>query len=245
MTHTERTRFIILLVLVIVLIGLGIVVNRARQGTVGADTLGVMLNQAVATYKSDDGLEFTNLSDVSRLEVQGGDTRLVTNYKLGKRSNQNADIDIQFFNTDNGQLITTLRGLKGQQGVVRVRAKNIPNAIYDISVKPLGFLSQSKREVPYENGTPTTVDFPEIFKWGDIDVSHNGKGDNVINNADWARMVAAWNGADQELVSVADYNGDGHVNNVDASVLLANWGPPGELFQVEDTIDDADIPEVE
>lgn len=234
MTHTERTRFIILFVLLVLLIGLGVLVNRFQQrGSVGADALGQIQNQAVATFKDDDGIEQTSLSEVNSLRVLPGNTRLVLNYNLGKRSSQNAQFDVQFFNTNSGQLLTTLRGLNGQQGVVRSEAKNVPNGTYDISAKPTHFLSQSKKGIAYSNGTPTTIDFEKVFKWGDIDVSHNGKGDNVINNADWARLVAAWGSTDQNLLNVADYNGDGHVNNVDASVLLGNWGPPGEQFQVE------------
>lgn len=244
MTHTERTRFIILFIVVLVLIGLGFVVNRLqREGSVGADILGEIHNQAVATFKSDDGLEFTTLSDVSKLQVSGGETRLSITYKLGNRPNQNAKFDIQFFNAESGELITTLRDLNGQQGVVKVTAKNIPNGIYDISVKPVGFLSQSRRDVTYSNGVPTTVNFEKDFGWGDIDVSHNGKGDNIINNADWARLLSAWGEADQDLLATTDYNGDGRVNNVDASVMLANWGPPGEQFVVEAATDQAEVPD--
>jgi hypothetical protein len=229
MTHTERTRFIILTVLLVILVVIGVTVSRLqRQSTVGADVLGVIQNQAAATFKSEDGLEQTTLSDISEVTVSSGVNNLTVNYNLGKRANQNASFDVQFYNSESGQLVTTLFNQNGQNGVIKIKAKNIANGTYDISFKPVGFLSQSKKAVAYTNGTPQTLDFPTVFKWGDIDVSHAGKGDNVINNADWAVLVGSFN----ESSDKADYNADGVVNNVDASVMLANWGPPGEQFDV-------------
>lgn len=229
MTHTERTRFIILTVLLVILVVIGVTVNRIqRQSTVGADELGAIENQAAATFKSEDGIEQTTLSDISRVTVSSGVNNLTVNYNLGKRADQNAKFDVQFYVGDSGQLLTTLFAQNGQAGIMRIKAKNIANGTYDISFKPIGFLSQAKKAVAYTNGTPQTLDFPTVFKWGDIDVSHNDKGDNVINNADWAVLVGAFNASSDK----ADYNADGVVNNVDASVMLNNWGPPGEQFDV-------------
>lgn len=230
MTRPERNRFIILVVLLIILVAVGLAVNRLRNNSlVGADVIGVLQNQAAATFKSDDGLELTTLSDISQLTVSTGVNKLTVNYNLGKRPNQNSKFAIQFFPSDSGQLLTTLRDQNGQAGILRVKATNIPDNTYDISFKPLYFLSQSRKSVAYANNQPATIDFSQPFKWGDIDASHNGEGDNEVNNADWAKLVAAWNTGDTK----ADYNGDGEVNNADAAVMLANWGPPGEQFQVE------------
>ncbi len=230
MTHTERTRFIILIILLILLIALGFAVNRFQsRSRVGADVLGIIDNQAAATFESSDGIQFTSLSDISHLTVSSGVNNLVISYSLGSRVNQNAKFDIQFFHNSSGQLVATLRDLSGQNGVLKAQAKNIPNGTYDIAVKPIGYLSQAKKAVAYANGTPTTLDFTTPFAWGDIDSSHAGRGDNIVNNADWAILLAAFNGNSP----LADYNADGIVNGIDASVMLANWGPPGERFQSE------------
>lgn len=229
MNPTERTRFIILSVILVILVVVGLTVNRLKQDTeVGADVLGVIQNQAAATFKSEDGLEQTTLSDISEVTVSSGVNNLTINYNLGKRANQNVKFDSQFYNIDSGQLLTTLIDQNGQNGILKIKAKNIANGSYDISFKPIGFLSQAKKAVAYANGTPQTIDFPNVFKWGDIDVSRNGKGDNVINNADWAVLISAFNQSSEK----ADYNADGIVNNIDASIMLANWGPPGEQFDV-------------
>lgn len=243
MTQKERTRFIILLVLLVLIVGLAFLVNvYQRRSEVGADILGEMQNQAVATYKTDDGLELTNLSTISKIRVSSGNNRLTALYKLGKRKDQNGLFDIQFYNTDSGELVATVPKVKGQQGTFRLRANSIPNGIYDISAKPLGYLSQAKRSISYSNGSPVAIEYDKVFAWGDIDVSHGGKGDNVINNADWSQLILAWGSDNAQAVARADYNSDGVVNNVDASVMLANWGPPGELFEVSDTTEELAAP---
>lgn len=227
MTRTERNRFIVLVILLIALVVISLLVNRFRgQSPIGADVIGILQNQAAATFKSDDGLELTSLSDISQLTVSTGVNRLTVNYNLGKRPNQNSKFAAQFFGSDSGQLITTLRDQNGQAGILRVKATNIPDGSYDISFKPLYFLSQSKPAIGYANNQPAVLDFAQPFKWGDIDPSHGGLGDNEVNNADWVRLVAAWNTGD----TLADYNGDGEVNNADAVEMLSNWGPPGEQF---------------
>lgn len=227
MEQRQRRRFIILMLLLLVIVGAAVFITKYQgQSKVGADVLGVIDNQAVATFSDEAGIEQTTLSNVSRLSVSGGVNKITLTYSLGRRSNQNAAFDIQFFATQSGQLVTTLRDQRGQSGIIKIQAKNIPDGVYDIAIKPAGFLSQAKRQVSYANGQPVTVDFPDAFKWGDIDVSRNGKGDNVINNADWSVLIGAWNGSDEK----ADYNADGVVNNAEAGILLRHWGPPGEQF---------------
>lgn len=227
MEQRQRRRFFILMLLLVVIVGVAAFITRYQGKTgVGADVLGVIDNQAVATFSDDAGIEQTTLSDVSRLTVSGGVNNLTLTYSLGRRENQNATFDIQFFGTQSGQLVTTLRDQRGQSGSIRIKAKNIPDGVYDIAIKPAGFLSQAKRQVSYANGQPLTIDFPDAFKWGDIDVSRNGKGDNIINNADWSVLIRAWNTDDVQ----SDYNADSVVNNAEAGILLRNWGPPGEQF---------------
>lgn len=227
MQHREKRRFFILIILLVLIVGAAAFLARYRGSSgVGADVIGQIHNQAVATYSDDAGIEQTTLSDVSKLTVSTGSSNLTIKYSLGRRDNQNAIFDIQFFGTQSGELVTTLRDQRGQGGLIRLKSKNIPDGVYDIAIKPAGFLSQAKRQVSYANGQPLTIDFPDAFKWGDIDASRNGKGDNVINNADWSILVGAWNQSDER----ADYNADGVVNNAEAGILLRNWGPPGEQF---------------
>ncbi len=241
MTQTERTRFTILIVLLVLLVAAGLFLTKfRREGNVGASTLGVIENQAVSTFTSKDGIELTSLSNVSRINVGSGNNTLVINYSLGDRPNQNAVMDIQFFVSQNNQLRSSLSQQQGQGnklkanlqeqqgkgGNLRVTAESIPNSTYHIAVKPVDFLSQAKYDVPYENGKTAVIDFPEPFRWGDI---NEGQQDNVVNNADWSILVSAWNTGDTKT----DYNADGVVNNVDASVMLNNWGTPGEQFSVK------------
>lgn len=239
MTQTERTRFTILIILLAILIVFGILIDRFRsRGGVGADILGTIQNQAVAIFKDADGLEQTSLSDISQLTVSGGVSNLTVNYELEKRPSQAADLDIQFYQPSNDEPVTTVKNKKGEGGSVIAKLKNVPNGVYDITVKPIGFLSRVKGNFPYANGQPTTLEFKgneESFLWGDIDVSHNDKGDNTINNADWSILVSSWNAEDER----ADINEDGVVNNVDASVLLKNWGERGRRFRVEFATDAA------
>lgn len=232
MTQSERNRFIILIVLLVLLVGISYAVNRyQRRGEVGASVLGTIANQAVATFKTADGLELTNLSTISELRVSTPSNRLTVNYELGgSRPNQGGKFAIQFYRSDNGQLLTTIPNQKGQpggqgKGLLRVQAKNIPNAVYDISVKPQYYLSQAKKNIAYFGGQTLVVDYEEPFKWGDIGPNE----DNIINNADYAVLSNAWNQASD----VADVNADGIVNNFDLGVMLNGWGPPGDLFQIE------------
>jgi len=230
MTRAERNRFVILVLLLIVLVAVALLVNRLRNNNlIGADVIGVLQNQAAATFKSDDGLELTTLSSISELSVSTGVNKLTVNYNLGRRANQNSKFAVQFFPSDSGQLLTTITNQNGQAGILRVKATSIPDGTYDISFKPLYYLSQSKKSVAYANNSPATLDFTAPFKWGDIAPARpNGDaGDNEVNSADWAKFVGAWNTSD----AVADYNADGEVNSADAVVLLANWGPPGEQFE--------------
>lgn len=228
MAQTERTRFIILIVLLVVLIVGGVVIIRFRDNAqVGADILGIIQNQAVATYKDSDGLEMQpSLSDISQLTVSGGVANVTANYVLGKRTDQSIKLDFQFLRPNEDVPLVVVPDRNGDQGTLVTKIKNIANGSYDVSIKPLGYLSQTVPNFNYANGKPNIVDYKEPFRWGDIDVSHNGKGDNKVNNADWAVFVKAWNTDDTK----ADFNGDGLVNNADASVLLESWNKQGTRF---------------
>lgn len=232
MTQAERTRFLILAGLLIVLVIVGLLVNRFRGPGTEADILGIIQNQAAATYKSQDGLELSSLSDISSVTVSGGVANLTLVYKLEKRDDQGAKLDIQLFRPDDDSPLTTLRDKKGEQGSVFMKLKNIADGNYDITMKPAGFISQVSTKVPYRNSKRTTIDFKDPFLWGDLDKSHENKGDNKVNNADWAILISQWN-IDSPDPKV-DLNGDGVVNNVDASVLLKNWNKQGQRFLIEE-----------
>lgn len=240
MTSSERNRFILLIVLLVVLIGVALIINRFRKGgSVGADILGVIQNQAVATFKDLDGInQQPSLSDISSLTVASGKSGVTLTYKLGGRTNQSAKLDIQFFKPEDDAPLTSIKDKNGNQGTLVAKLANIPNGSYDIATKPVNFLSQVVNGVNYANGKPTTIDYPNPFLWGDIDVSHGGKGDNAINNADWSILVKAWNTADP----TSDYNGDGVVNNADATVILNNWNKQGDRFTVEEPTDTTSAP---
>ena len=47
-------------------------------------------------------------------------------------------------------------------------------------------------------------------------------GDNLINAADLAEVLAAWG---PNPGNPADFDGDGGVDAEDLAVVLANWGP--------------------
>lgn len=230
MTQTERNRFTILIVTLIVLVVGGILLGRFRSKTeVGADILGVIQNQAVATYTDADGVAMQpSLSDISQVTVSGGVGNVTINYNLGKRANQSAKLDVQFYKANEDVPLVTFNDKNGDQGSIVTKLKNVPNGQYDVSIKPVSYLSQVVKNFNFANGKANIVDFAEPFPWGDIDVSHNNKGDNKVNNADWAVFIKSWNTPEEK----ADYNGDGIVNNADAVVLLNNWNKQGQRFDI-------------
>lgn len=233
MTQTERTRFTILIAVLAVLVVAGVLVQRARNSKVGADILGVIRNQAVATYSDKDGNKMeATLSDQSELIVASGTNNLTINYKLDKRTAQAAVLDIEIFRPGDDAPLLVLTSKKGDNGTLLMRVKNLANGSYDIAVKPRGYLSQVVTAVNYQNGTPVVVDFKDPFLWGDIDVTHDGRGDNgdnMVNVFDWTVLTNAWDTADAK----ADFNGDGAVNSLDAGILSANWGKQGARFDVD------------
>ncbi len=242
MTQSEKRRFVFLVVLLLILVVAGVVIARFRtQGSASADVLGVIQNQAVATYKDGDGVDMdTTLSDISQLTVSSGVGNLTVNYSLGKRANQSVKLDLQLFKPSEDAPFTRVADKNGDAGSLVTKLKNIANGSYDVSLKPQDFLSQTVPNFPYQNGKSNIVDYKDAFRWGDIDVSHNNKGDNKINNADWAVFIKNWN-TDNEK---ADYNGDSVINNADASVLLESWNKQGGRFVVDEVDAAAAIPEL-
>lgn len=228
MTQREKSRFIILTVILVVLVIAGLSINRfIRNSRVGADLLGEIQNQAVATYKDADGLDMPlSLSNISRVQVSSGTNNIAASYNLEKKQTQSGLFDIQFYRAGDDEPLTTIRDKKGEAGTLATKLKNIPNGRYDISIKPQGYLSQVIYDYPYINGQRAVLDYKDPFLWGDINKKGNRIGDNIVNNFDWNVLIAAW-GASDEL---ADINGDGTVNNVDAGVMLANWGKEGLRF---------------
>lgn len=228
MTQTERNRFTILVIILIVLVvaGIGIAQFR-RRSEVGADILGVIQNQAVATYTDPDGIPMQqSLSDISQLTVSGGVGTVKFSYSLGKQENQNAIFDIQFYRPSEDEALTIFNDKKGESGFISAKLNNIPNGAYDIALKPVGYLSQVLSSYNYSNGKVNAADVKDPFLWGDIDISHNDKGDDKVNSADWAILVKHWNTDNAK----ADYNGDGKINSLDAAVLLGNWNKQGTRF---------------
>lgn len=241
MTQTERTRFLILIGLLVILVTTAVVITRFNRAGVGADILGTIQNQAVATYKDDDGIEQTTLSDISQVTVASGVGTLTLNYQLEGRQNQSSNLDLQLFKPESDSPLTTVRDKKGDKGTLVTKLQNIPNGTLDFSVKPLGYLSQAKKGIAYSNGGSTTLQYETAFLWGDIDVSAGGKGDNTINNADWSVLITDWNKSSLK----ADLNGDGVVNNVDASTMLNNWTKDGDRFDTAQAVTadaNADVP---
>ncbi len=228
MTQREKTRFIVLTVILVILVVAGLSINRfIRKTSVGADLLGEIQNQAVATYTDADGLDMPlSLSNISRVQVSSGTNNIAASYTLEKRQSQTALFDVQFYRAGDDSPLTTVRDKKGESGTLSTTLKNIPNGRYDITIKPLGFLSAVVFDFAYVNGQRAILEYKDPFLWGDIDKSNNNKGDNVVNNADWFEIVSNW-GNDYPK---ADLNGDGTINNVDASVMLANWGKEGSRF---------------
>jgi hypothetical protein len=242
MTQTERTRFVILIGLLVILVAGAVLINRFSRARIGADILGTIQNQAVATYKDADGIEQTTLSDISQVTVASGVGTLTMTYQLEGRQNQSTNLDLQLFKPDDDAPLTTVRDKKGDKGSLVTKLQNIPNGTLDFSIKPLGYLSQAKKNIAYNNGGSTTLQYETPFLWGDIDVSAGGKGDNTVNNADWSVLVNDWN-KDSEK---ADLNGDGVVNNVDASTLLNNWTKDGDRFDTAQSVaadTNADVPQ--
>jgi hypothetical protein len=239
MTQTERNRFTILTIILIVLVIAGIGVAQFRKRSeVGADVaLGQILNQAVATYSDPDGIPMElSLSSISQLTVTGGEGKLTLNYALAKRVNQNIPIDIQVWQQSQKSPFAVFNDESGEEGTVSTTLKNVANGQYDISAKPFGYLSQSARATQFTNGkAENVVEYKDGFLWGDIDVSNQGRGDNKINNADWSVLLKAWDTDDAK----ADFNADGIVNNADASVLLGNWDKSGVQFKNDRTTEDA------
>jgi hypothetical protein len=242
MTQTERTRFIILIGLLVILVSTAILISRFRRAGVGADILGTIQNQAVATYKDVDGIEQTTLSDISQVTVASGIGTLTMNYQLEGRQNQSTNLDLQLYKPENDTPLTTIRDKKGDKGTLITKLQNIPNSTLDFSVKPLGYLSQAKTGINYNNGSSTTLQYEQPFLWGDIDVSAGGKGDNTVNNADWSVLINDWDKDSKK----ADLNGDGKVNNVDASAMLRNWTKDGDRFDTAQSVAadaNADVPQ--
>lgn len=237
MTQTERNRFTILAIVLIVVVVAGIIIAQFRsRSEVGADILGIIQNQAVATYTDPDGVAMEpTLSDISQLTVSGGVGKVTLQYQLGKRVNQSTPVDIQFYRLSEKDPFAYFVDENGEDGSVETTLKNVPNDQYDISAKPLYYLSQSVKSFAFKNGgTQNLVEYKNPFLWGDIDVSNNGRGDNKINTADWSVLLSAWDTADPK----ADFNADGVVNSADASVMLGNWDKTGEQFK-SNIVDDS------
>ncbi len=244
MTHTERTRFIILIILLILLVGIGFAVQQARKsGKVGADLLGEIKNQAVASFKDKDGNEMEpTLSDESSLLVASGKNQVTITYKLqsvpnqqGQSEsvqNQNADIDVEIYRVGEDKPLVTYINKKGQNGTLFMNVLNLANGTYHFAIKPKHHLAQRVENVSYTNGTPVVIDFKDPFLWGDIDITHDGKGDNgdnKINSLDWTILANAWASSEEKT----DWNGDGTTNSLDAAILLSNWGKPAGIFDVD------------
>lgn len=232
MTQTERNRFTILIVVLIILVIAGVVIAQFRKrSSVGADTpLGQILNQAVATYSDPDGIPMDmTLSSISQIAVYSGEGQMTVNYTLAKRTNQTIALDLQVWQQNQKYPFAVFNDENGDQGTVATTLKNVPDGQYDVSAKPFGYLSQVVKAFPFKNGKgqENLVEYKDGFLWGDIDVSNNGKGDNKINNADWSVLLKAWDTDDAK----ADFNADGIVNNADASILLTNWDKSGTQFR--------------
>lgn len=231
MTQSERRRFTILVIILLVLGGIAVYLNRFRPRTeLGADTLGEIQNQAVATFNDGEGNNQTTLSDISKVRVTSGSSDLSMIYKLqGTDKQQNATFAIQLFKPNSDTPLTTVPSKRGEAGRVTTTLKNIPNGTYDFAAKPVGFLAQAVLNYPFVNGQATQIEFKEPFPWGDINrppANPDQVGDGIVNSADWSELVNKW----QQQSDLADFNGDGVVNSADASVMLNNWMKTDQRF---------------
>jgi len=87
----------------------------------------------------------------------------------------------------------------------------IANGSYDFRIKEPTHLSKKLNNINYSDTAAPTLNFQTI-SGGDLN------GDNVINTADYSRLIVSWFGT-----GTADINRDGIVNSADFSLMVGNW----------------------
>ncbi|TSC66559.1 MAG: hypothetical protein CEO22_37 [Candidatus Berkelbacteria bacterium Gr01-1014_85] len=231
MTRSERLRLVTWLIVLALLIGAALFLNRfQRQGGASADILGTIANQAVAIYQSDDGTSESVLSDISTLTVASGSSTATINYKLEGRQDLTIAGVLQLFRAEADSPLLTLKNLKASNGSLIKKLANLPNGSYDFTFKPNCFISQTLTNVPFNNGQGTKVSFTTPFLYGDLNGNDGDRGDNVINSLDYAVLLQLFN---SEVASCVDANTDLVINTLDLSALLANFGVSGQRYSLD------------
>lgn len=100
---------------------------------------------------------------------------------------------------------------------------DIAPGIYDVCVKGYTSLSILKTNQVFTEGSPTTIDFGILIE-GDIN------GDDWVTMADKVLLDVAWDSipGGPNWNPKCDLNRDGHVNVLDASLIISNWGEHGD-----------------
>jgi len=139
-------------------------------------------------------------------------------------NNQDIQAQIKLFNSTTGQNVYTVETKTNDKGIVTLPIENIPEGIYDISVKTISHLRNTTKSVPLTWPT-SKIDLSKnksiILKAGDVNQTY---GDNFVNGMDYSVIANKIYSTDKKT----DLNRDNIVNGIDFAITTTNIYKTGD-----------------